>query len=704
MKGALFLLLIIVVTCHDLVAETSDSIPSVMLNEVVVKEYKKYVRTEGPQTIISISGSPFGGFQDFDTMLENLPGMSPSGAGPIVIGGGIPKYFVNGREIKELNELKAIQPSNVKTIEINRIPGAEYSSNGQPVVLITLKKSLDDYVYLNVGASTSVKRNFGAGLNLNFRYQYKKFSTSLFANEATDKSELKETYSRIIYHPDYTSITSQYRDVPNRTTGTILRYIAEYRFTNKSFIGLYYNFTHLTSTPKPFGINTINSPLDVEKWDYSSNGKNINNIHNFTIMWDWGNDKIYLRLTQDAFFRFSPGHASTLETPFDNTESVKTESNTHAKYSAYTTNAKIWLNQLPWNLSAATGARYDHVNSNTTSHIDTELFTYNSLMKSNEDDVSLFISLSKRFGKFLLRPDLNYTYTHRSITNNVQADSPYTVKQDYSTFTPRVYLQWTPNNLWSVYALYQRQITQPGFSALNSGLIYKNQWEWEDGNPDLRAITTNEYTFGGSWNSLAGKVSYYDTRNYISQWENLLNSETDAISSLFVNIPSYKAWSAELSYSNRIRKFNYYAAVNAIFPNYKMLVKGESIHRKHANFFANVNLSYTLDSHFSFTTSYTWSGASYDVPLVYRHSWQKWNVGVQASLLNQRLSISLNIEDILNTANYSNNISWYNNISRSVNGTSDSRGIILRIAYTFFNKKINTYTESGNSELRYRIN
>lgn len=700
-------MLFVMILCfgsHVIKAEVTDSISTTVLDEVVVKGYKKYVRTEGPLTTISISGSPFGNFQDFGTMLENLPGMISSGTGPVVIGAGTPIYYVDGREIKDLNELKAIQPSNVKSIEINRIPGADYSSNGQPVVLIKLKKSLDDYVYLNVGASATQRRNFGAGANLNFRYRYKRFSTSLFVNEGTDKSELKETYSRSIYHPDHTTTTSQYRDLPTRTTGTILRYIAEYRISPKSFIGLYYNFSHLANNPKPFGTNTINSCYGTQKWDYSSIGKNINNNHNFTLMWDWDNDKIYLRLTQDAFLKFSPGHASASEIPYGGTETITTESYSRAKYSAYTTNAKIWFSKLPWNLGASAGARYDHVNSNTTSNINSESFNYFSLMKSNEDDVSLFLSLSKRFGKFLLRPDLSYSYTHRSITNYIQTDAPYTVQQHYSTFTPRVYLQWSPNNQWTVYALFQRQITQPGFAALNSGLIYKNQWEWEDSNPELKAQTTNEYTLGFSWNSLSGKVSYHDTHNYISQWENLLNPDADAISSLFVNIPEYKAWTAELSYSNRIGKLSYYAAVNAVFPSYKMVVRGESVHRNHANFFANVNLSYPINSHFSCTTSYTWSGPSYDVPLVYRHSWQKWNIGVQASLLNQRLSMSLNIEDILKTANYSNNISWYDNISRSVNGRSDSRAIVLRVSYTFFNKRINTYTESGNNDVRGRIN
>lgn len=704
MRNYLFTLLLVIFVTLANKAQELDSIPTNVLKEVVVEEYRKYVRTEGPLTTISISGSPFSVYQDFSTMLENLPGMSSSGTGPIVIGAGKPIYYVDGREIKDLNELKAIQPSNVKLVEINRIPDIEYGSNGAPVVIIKLKKNPDDYVYLNVGSSVSRNRNFGGGLNFNFRYKYKGFSTSLFTNEGTDKTELKETYTRSIDHPNDYVTTSQYRDLPKRLTGTILRYIAEYRFSKKSFIGVYYNFNHMASKSDPFGTNSIVSSDVSQYWNYSSVGRNIKNSHNATIQWDWSNDKIYFRLTQDAFYNVSPGHYRASETMVDSVLNVSTSSRTHASYDAYTTNAKIWFQKLPWKLNVNTGVRYDHVNSNTTSIIASEAFNYSSSMKAIEDNASLYLSLSRQFGKLLVRPNLGYNYTHRSITSNSKSSDKAIVKQHYSTFTPRVYLQWNQNTHLTFYALYQRQISQPGFAALNSGLTYKSLWEWDDSNPDLKAQTTNEYTVGFSWSSLSGKVSYYKTKNYISQWEQLLSNNSDAVSSLFVNVPDYKAYTAELSYSNKIKKLNYFVSVNATLPRYNMLINNKLVKRQNVNFFANVNLSYMFNSHFSCTTSYTWSGPSYDVPLVFRKSWQKWNIGVQASLLNNRLAISLNFADILKTANYSNNISWYNNISRQVSGTSDSRSVTLRISYTFFNKRINTYTESGNDDLRTRIN
>lgn len=85
-------------------AKEPDSVSSNTVSDVVVTAYKDYVKMEGPVITITISGSPYSGFQDFINMLENLPGMSPSASDPTVIGAGLPIYFVDGREIKDNSE------------------------------------------------------------------------------------------------------------------------------------------------------------------------------------------------------------------------------------------------------------------------------------------------------------------------------------------------------------------------------------------------------------------------------------------------------------------------------------------------------------------------------------------------------------------------------------------------------------------------
>lgn len=704
-KSILTLIISALVCLNSFGAEESaaDSIQTKTLDEFVVKGNKKIVKNEGPKTTILISGTPYGNYLDLTSMLNHLPGMMPSGSGPEVIGAGTPIYFVDGRELKDVNELRAIQPSDIKDIEINRIPPIDQSPNGAPVVRITLKKNANDYIFLNAGIFAQQLRNFGIGGNLTLKYKYKKFSTSLFASESSTKSEIKESYKRSIFHDEYDTFTNQYRDLLEKYTGTIVRYIAEYKFNPNSYIGLYYNFHHAFYKPTPFGNNSIVSKDIMQKWDYSAYGNNINNTNNFTLMWLFFGNKFTFRLTQDVLLRNSHNNKTSTESAVEAKINKITNSSGRSDYQAYTTNAQLWLTKLPWGIAASTGIRYDRVNNNSTSSTFDDLFDYTSRMKVHEDNASAYISLSKSFGRVLIRPDLNYVYTFRNISSRSAQDPTSVVKQHYSTFTPRVYIQWNPSNDWTAYGQYRRSISQPGFKALNSGLIYKDQWEWSDGNPDLKAEISNYYQLGFSWKSLAGSVSYNDIKNTIVTWEKLMKPDGDAIAQLSVNLPHTRYWFAELSYGNQIGKVNYYAAFNAMFPHYKMLIRDKEVVRNKPNFFANANISYQLNSHFSFTTTYTWSGPGYDVPLVYRHSWQRWDIGVQAKLLKNKLSISLDFQDLLKTANYSNNKSWFNNISYEVSGRSDFRGVLLRVSYTFFNKKINTSTANGNDEIKNRI-
>ena len=637
-------------------------------------------------------------------MLENLPGMAPSAGGPVVIGSGTPVYYVNGREIKDRNELKAIEPSNIKSITIDRLPGVEYGVGTRAVVSIELKKNPNDYIYFNIGTILSQNREFGYGFNFNFRYRYKRFSTSLSFNQGYDNYLLKEGYTRSIYHPDYTTTTTEKRRYSRPSMGYPIRYIAEYWFDNKSFIGFYYNFRHYNADPDITGLNSIESKDYARKWDYTNIGKSINNAHNFTLMYGFFNKKIYLRVTQDAFFTFTPGYATATETGIDgNTSSLSTMTDVFGRYQTYTTNARLTIYKLPWGMTGNTGIRYDRVNSKTGSTVSGDEANYSSSLKVREDNVTSYISLTKRLGKFEIRPQLSYTYTYRNITNETDYSEANIVKQHYSTLTPKIYAQWTPNNDWSVYAQYNRDVTQPGFSALNSGMIYKNQWEWESSNPDLKAQTSNGVTIGASWKALSARISYSDTRNYIVDWQSLMSPDADVVTSYSVNLPKYTSWFFMLAYSGNIGKVNYYANISTNIPHYRMMIQGNEVLRNKPVFNANLNMNYRLNSHFSFTTSYTYSGSGWDVPLVYRKIWHRWDIGIQTSLLKNRLSISLNLRDILKTANYSNNIHWFDNISSTVGGRSDARGVTLSVSYIIFNKKVRTNIQNGNDEIRGRM-
>jgi len=703
-KVYIFLWVVLLSLSVGVHAQQTDSIDQKQqLDELVVKGRKEIVRNEGPRTIVTISGTPYANYDNAAMMMENLPGMAPSPAGTTVIGAGVPVYYVNGREIKNFLEIKAIEPSNIKTVEINRLPGVEYGVGVPAVVLITLKKSINDYVNLKVGASATQRRRFSDNLYMTSSLKYKNFSTSLNVDYSDWRSELKESYIRNVYDNDKVSTYTQSRDLQNYNSGPAINYIAEYKLGERSLLGLYYSFNHEKDKSTPFGTNSISTPELQQSWKYEESGNKIANNHNFTLMWEWSNSAVNLRITQDVFLKYSRGRSVASEIDFADGRQTDTWSFTNSRYHTYTTNAKLTLNKLPWEMSGGTGVRYDRVNSLAGSAVSAEDIDYESDMHVNEDNIKVYLYLQKRIGRFYILPQVTYTYTHRMIDSKSGADAGYGLKQRYSYFSPLLYVQWQPVSDVTIYCQYSRRIAQPGFRALNSGMIYENRWEWSDGNPELEATVSDYGWLGISWKSLSFLMRYGRTMHGISEWESQMSQGSDAIVRRNVNLSRYSCWTADLSYSGHIGPVNYYVSLSGALPRYRMLVKGKEELCNKPNFDANVNLSYQLNKHFSFTTSYTWSGQHHQVQLRHFHSWQKWRIGMQVSLLDDRMKVYLNVDDILKTANYSNNSTWYNNINNIVTGRSDSRFVQIGISYVIFNKKIGINTEQGNDEIRSRI-
>ena len=59
-----------------------------------------------------------------------------------VVGLGSPLFVLNGRELKNISELKAIKSDDVKEVKIERSPGPKYEGNTVAVVSITTKGNL----------------------------------------------------------------------------------------------------------------------------------------------------------------------------------------------------------------------------------------------------------------------------------------------------------------------------------------------------------------------------------------------------------------------------------------------------------------------------------------------------------------------------------------------------------------------------------
>ena len=71
---------------------------------------------------------------------------------------------------------------------------------------------------------------------------------------------------------------------------------------------------------------------------------------------------------------------------------------------------------------------------------------------------------------------------------------------------------------------------------------------------------------------------------------------------------------------------------------------------------------------------------------------------MMASLLKNRLTVNLALSDLLDGAHYNNLTYRYGAITNGTYGKNDIRGVMLKLDYTIFSKKIKTHATRGNEE------
>lgn len=169
-----------------MLTKNNDTIPAITLKStelkgVVVTAQKPAITTKADRIIVRVEGSILGNSKDGLEMLRRTPGLKDDGQGDISVAGKENTiFYINGRRVTALDEVKNLNPNLVKSIEIIDNPSAAYDAEGQAVVLIQTKKQQHDVYSVQVeGGINQSKRSTEWG-NIETVFSGKRFSTDLF--------------------------------------------------------------------------------------------------------------------------------------------------------------------------------------------------------------------------------------------------------------------------------------------------------------------------------------------------------------------------------------------------------------------------------------------------------------------------------------------------------------------------------------------
>lgn len=146
-----------------------------MLGEAVVKGFMPKTKLTGNSMITTIQGTVLGNAGTAHEMLSKVPGMTQRNDELEVIGKGSPVFYINGRKVQDIEELKNLHSDEIHNVEVITNPGAMYDATISAVVRIRTVKTQGEGFGFNVNAGNDQDLVYGysdPSTTLNMKYRH----------------------------------------------------------------------------------------------------------------------------------------------------------------------------------------------------------------------------------------------------------------------------------------------------------------------------------------------------------------------------------------------------------------------------------------------------------------------------------------------------------------------------------------------------
>lgn len=663
--------------------EATDSLTH-ELQEVIVTAKQPATKLVGSTLVSTIPGSNLAELGTALDVLAQLPMIKVTDNTVSVIGKSNIEIYIDGRPMRDEQELQQLLSSNMKKVELLMAPGAAYESTTGAVLKITTRRnfvqglSLTDQFLLECRRKWSVMDY----LALSYRVGDWEFfvNGTINHNNSTNKGTTTNT---LVYNGEKTIVGSS-QNISSPTTVGVIKGGFNYSRGAQSF-GAYYRY-------------------NPERGDFNNSGS------------DWLDDNPAFSRVIDKRIR---AHSHLASLYYENTFAEKyllhfdgdfrrsnEKNNVVTTYPATVTPAvnstdertstlwagKLYLNLPLWNGEFTVGTQDSYTHTSLDYRmLNTDISEYipSSLTDARQTSAALYASWSRMFGKFSLSAGARYEYVDYDFKVDGKRDDD--VSRRYHLLTPDLSLGYSFNDESQISISYKMATVKPPYSQLTGSLYYTGLHEIEGGNSGLRDEKMHDVQLFGMWKGFMLQADYtrsLDTYAFVKQ---IYPADNLQLLMHPVNI-DVSALSLYLVWSKPVRCWT----PNITFGMYRQWLELESTDYNKPLF------SYFFDNTFSLPKGWTItaniSGNSQGDMHTNRFggSWFTMDASVGKSFLNKSLTLKLSATDIFNTSNNDWTMNTYG-VFVDKRQSYDRRGVSLNIIYNFQPRK-SKYKGSAASE------
>ena len=708
------------------------------LSAVTIKGTRSQFRQKNGGIVARISGTSLEKEPTATEVLAKLPGMFKNKDGkPQAFIGGSPEIYINDRKVQDYSVVENLPVTQIKEVKVIHHPGAEYGNNVGCVLLITTKKNLQGLAIVeNSGIlfDSFVSNNH----DLDLTYTCGKMTYYGKLGYANWQGKWKEQDITTNYVSGSNSGSQASSNTGSNAGDNATSYIssstldckhnyndhfywsagADLALTEKQTIGVKHDGYNIHQ-PMPFKMTSYAMTNDHVDDNVTGNNKffyydwqhHVNAFYQGKYGEKWKlnffGDFVKLHTEQGQFVdEVSEREAASTQQEARNKFTLLPQSDGTiwgAKTRAnYTINDKqTWM----------MGAEYNYVKSESrTDYTPTDKGTStHSITKENH--AAVFAEYSLDFKPFSLRVGLRYEHVDSRLdylkdetertgigrtgigssengnsgigttgTGTLETASTEPLYRKYDNLYPSLLLSHQAGR-FSQSLSYRSSEARPSFQELNTGTVYANRYMRQIGNSQLEPSKRHEFQYQASYGDLFLQASYTYVKDYITS---IIEPDSDDPQIGYItwtNIDHCWNWGSFLGYRHR---WGFYepqvqAGIQQGFIKAVSMGKEKSFHDPYYIFSLYNGFHLPKGWYLNLSFSYRSSG-TYEYLTI--NSVHNFDFQLYKSFLKDRLSLSLNVNDIFNTKRQKTD-GTYGNVRFQQQKWEDTRSVQFRLTYRF---------------------
>ena len=698
--------------------ETSNS-----LDEVTVKARKPKIERKIDRISFNVENSVISSLNTYE-ILKRTPGVIVS-QGELLVKNRPATVYINDRKVylstAELEQLlSGLSGENVKSVEVITTPPARYEAEGSGAILnIVMSKNPSIGYKGSVNASNTVavlpKYSLGTSQyyktnNLNAFASYNFNANNIYKND-----ESNVTY----FEPDGSENSTWLGDFERDTKNYAhsLNTILDFTLSEKSSLSLSAN---LNFTPKndsdlrgQTDIYSASGSLDsLFTTDSRLENEAKNMLFNADFSTSLGENGAKLS-AQVNYIRYDKDQDQDLNTTYFYGNGDEIRNNiimTRAMQNSDIYTGQVDITTNMGSLPVETGIKYAGITSNSALDFYNNTFALqvdelSDALDYDENIYAAYFSTSKDLGKWSLKAGLRGEYT--DITG-ISAQNGLVNDQDYFQLFPTFYTMRSIGEESSISLEYNRRIERPRFQSLNPFQYYINENNVKEGNPALVPGIANKVLFNYSYKGALFFDLYWDRVDHSPSVLSFQDNQNQLLRTVNDNLDYTQQFSLDITYANFVTNWYYLYGYLSGFYMENQIYARESAAETYTidTFSAFLNVG----NYFYFGGDGTFSGNvnTYFLPNILAGSYKYENpqfgldLGLRKTFMNNKISVSINAEDILRTMNIPMQ-SQYLNQDNGFYAISETRRITFGVRYNFGNFRLNDNNRAINADEETRL-